>query len=129
VAVRPRVDRNAILYGAAVGFAIALVTLLIWEAITAAFDIDSAALDFLSFAVVVGGWVTAGWVAGRREPEAPYTHALLAALLSFVPIALFGIVFSVARGNAVRAVEMVFNAIVAACGGLAGGVIAERRQR
>ena len=50
----------------------------------------------------------------------------MAALVAFVPVALFGIIFSIARGNDVRVVEMVFNAIVAACGGLIGGVVAER---
>ena len=124
--VRPRLDRTSILTGAAVGLVIAVVTLLVWEAITAAFDVDSAVLDFASFAVVVAGWVMAGWVAGRRELTAPYTHAVLAALVAFLPVALFGIIFSIARGNDVRVPEMVFNAIVAACGGLIGGVVAER---
>lgn len=118
-------EAPALVRGAGVGFVAAAVAILLWQLCDAAFDLgDDSSVVFLFYVVVLMGWVAAGFVAGRRAPDAPYTHGVLAAVASFVPIALVGIVLALARSEDVPAVEMVFNLLVAGSAGVVGGLVA-----
>lgn len=117
-------DRRALLTGAAVGFAAAGASILVWQLCDAAFDLGDSSIVFLFYAVVLAGWIAAGYVAGRRAPDAPYTHGVLAAVASFVPIAVVGLVVALAKGEDIPGVEMVFNLLVAASAGVLGGLVA-----
>lgn len=124
VSDRVAVDAGALLRGAAVGFVAAAVAILSWQLCDAVFDLGDSSLVFAFYLVVLAGWVAAGVVAGRRAVHAPYTHGVLAAVVSFVPIALVGLVLAAARGDEVPVVEMAFNLLVAGSAGVLGGLLA-----
>lgn len=124
---RVHVDRRAALAGALVGFVVAAVSILLWQLCDALFDLGDSSLVFVFYLVVLVGWVAAGYVAGRRAPDAPYSHGVLASVLSFVPIAVVGLVVAAARGDDIPAIEMVFNLLVAGSAGILGGLIAGSR--
>ncbi len=119
-----RVERRAVLTGAAVGFAVAAAMILLWQLCDAVFDLGDSSLVFVFYVVVLAGWVAAGVVAGRRAPAAPYTHGVLAAVASFLPLAVIGVVLALAKGDELPAVEMGFNLLVAGSAGILGGVVA-----
>ena len=121
------IDRRAVGAGAAVGLAVAAVMILLWQVIDALADVEDSALVFPFYVVVVAGWFAAGVVAGRRAPDAPYSNGAVAALAAVVPVAVVGIVIAVVRSDEVPAMEMVFNAMVATCAGIGGGLLAGRR--
>lgn len=119
------VHAPALVRGAAVGFVIAAASILLWQLCDAVFDLgEDSSVVFAFYLVVLAGWVTAGFVAGRRAPDAPYTHGVLAAVASFLPIAVAGVVLALARSEDVPAVEMVFNLLVAGSAGVVGGLVA-----
>jgi putative membrane protein (TIGR04086 family) len=122
-----RVDRRAVLAGALVGFVVAAASILLWQLCDAVFDLGDSSLVFVFYAVVLAGWIAAGYVAGRRSPDAPYSHAVLASVVSFVPIAAVGLVVAAARGDDIPAIEMVFNLLVAGSAGILGGLVAGAR--
>lgn len=122
-----QVDRRAAGAGALVGFVVAAVSILLWQLCDAVFDLGDSSLVFLFYVVVLLGWIAAGYVAGRRSPDAPYSHGVLASVLSFVPIAVVGLVVAAARGDDIPAIEMVFNLLVAGSAGILGGLVAGSR--
>jgi putative membrane protein (TIGR04086 family) len=122
-----RVDRRAVLAGALVGFVVAAASILLWQLCDAVFVLGDSSLVFVFYAVVLAGWIAAGYVAGRRSPDAPYSHAVLASVVSFVPIAAVGLVVAAARGDDIPAIEMVFNLLVAGSAGILGGLVAGAR--
>jgi 4-hydroxybenzoate polyprenyltransferase len=110
-------DWRAILLGAAVGLAIAFPGLVL-----------GGLLDVELFAIVVlGGFVGAGYVAGSKRPDAPLSHGILAALVTFGIAEAIAIALILAKGNDLHPAVYVFLAGVAAGLGLIGGTIAERR--
>jgi hypothetical protein len=52
---------------------------------------------------------------------------VLASVVSFVPIAIVGLVVAAARGDDIPAIEMVFNLLVAGSAGILGGLVAGAR--
>ena len=124
---RLQVDRRAVTAGALVGFVVAAASILLWQLCDAVFDLGDSSLVFLFYAVVLVGWIAAGYLAGRRSPDAPYSHGVLASVLSFAPIAVVGLVVAAARGDDIPAVEMVFNLLVAGSAGILGALVAGAR--
>jgi putative membrane protein (TIGR04086 family) len=122
-----RIERRAVFAGALVGFVVAAAAILLWQLCDAVFDLGDSSIVFLFYVVVLVGWVASGYVAGRRSPDAPYSHGVLASVLSFVPIAVVGIVVAAARGDDIPAIEMVFNLLVAGSAGILGGLVAGAR--
>jgi putative membrane protein (TIGR04086 family) len=122
-----RLDRRSVLVGALVGFVVAAASILLWQLCDAVFDLGDSSLVFVFYVVVLAGWIASGYVAGRRSPDAPYSHGVLAAVLSFVPIAVVGLVVAAARSDDIPAIEMVFNLLVAGSAGILGGLVAGAR--
>ena len=120
------IDRRAVGAGAVVGLVVAGVMIVLWQLVDAMADVEDSSLVFLFYVVVVAGWVAAGVVAGRRSPDAPYSNGAVAALVAVVPLAVIGIVVALVRSEDVPVVEMVFNAMVATCAGIGGGLLAGR---
>ena len=120
------IDRRAVGAGAVVGVVVAGVMILLWQVVDALADVEDSPVVFLFYLVVVAGWVAAGVVAGRRSPDAPYSNGAVAALVAVVPVAVIGIVIALVRSDDVPVVEMVFNAMVATCAGIGGGLLAGR---
>lgn len=122
----PPIRRDAVLRGAAVGFAVAAGVILLWNLIDALADLGDSSLVFVFYLVVIGGWVLGGRVAGRRAPDAPYTHGALAGLVSALAIAVVVVAAALARGHDVPAAAMVFHVIVATSAGIVGSLFAGR---
>lgn len=72
-------------------------------------------------------WIFAGYVAGSKRPDLPYTHGVLAGVATYAITQAIGVLFTIARGNDLHPVLYVFNAFLAAALGLVGGMVAERR--
>lgn len=111
-------DWRAVSAGAAAGLAIAFPGLVLGGL----FDVAIFAL------VVLGGFVAAGYVAGSKRPDAPLSHGILAALVTFAVAEAIAIALIVAKGNQVHPAVYVFLAGVAAGLGLTGGSLSQRRQ-
>jgi putative membrane protein (TIGR04086 family) len=124
---RVHVERRAVLAGALAGFVVAAASILLWQLCDAVFDLGDSSLVFAFYVVVLVGWIAAGYVAGRRSPDAPYSHGVLASVVSFAPIAVVGLVIAAARGDDIPAVEMTFNLLVAGSAGILGGLLAGAR--
>jgi hypothetical protein len=139
------VDWRAILTGALVGLAVIVPTLVLRAVLDRAVtDFDGSGWIYPLFALLLIGYLGAGWVAGRRGPEdAPLTHGTLAGvavLAIWLPVrVLIWAVHDEGRGlfgghDAALPPGQIFGhlLIAAALGMLgagAGGVVARRRAR
>lgn len=113
-----KLDWRAILLGATTGLAIAFPGLIL-----------GGLLGSGIFALVVlAGFVSAGYVAGSKRPDAPLSHGIMAALVTFAVAETIAIAIIVAKGNDVHPAVYVFLAGVAAGLGLTGGSLSERRR-
>ncbi len=122
----PPLERSAVLRGAAAGFAVAALVILLWNLVDAVADLGDSSLIFVFYLVVLAGWVVGGRVAARGAPGAPYTHGALAGLVSALAIAVVVVIAAVARGQDVPAAAMVFHVIVATSAGIVGSLLAGR---
>jgi hypothetical protein len=110
-------DWRAVALGAAVGFLIALPGLVL-----------GGITDVAAFVILVfGGMASAGFIAASKRPDAPLTHGIIAALVTYATAALLAIALRLARGDDLHPAVYVFQAGVAAGFGLLGGYIADRR--
>ncbi len=79
------VDWRVVLRGALVGLAvIAPVSVLGAVLDHEMTDFDSSGWRYPLFVLILVGYATAGWVAGRARPDSPLTHAALAGMGAFV---------------------------------------------
>ena len=122
-------DRRAIGAGAVVALVIAVPPTLIAQALNSldAIDSDSAWLA-LFLPIVFAGFVLGGYSAARRVTESPLAHGAAAALAAFVAVQLIGIVRQLVAGDDIEWVGIVFNALLSACLGVIGAMVATRRR-
>jgi putative membrane protein (TIGR04086 family) len=129
VAVIPAVDRRAVVAGATVGLVVAGATILAYQLFEVAVDVpDESSWPVLFSLVIVGGWVAAGWVAGRRDRATPFTAGGLAALASLVAVGIVGLVVRLASGDGQPFAELAFFAIVATVAGIVGAALSAVRR-
>lgn len=107
---------RAVLVGFGLGvLGIALLAILIWLVLSAA-GVDDAAGVATSFGTV-GGFLLAGWLAGRRAPIRAWFHGALAAM----GIALVVVVTARLGGSPAPTGEVLLLALMAiAMGGVSG---------
>jgi len=132
------IDRRAVLRGAVLGLAILAVA----SVIVAILDHDlndfrNSGWIYVLFLVVLAGYVTAGWYAGRAVPSVPLTNGSLAGLGAFVLWIPVRVVIWAARNDgrglfggtrAALPPGQVFGQVVIAVGlGMLGGYIGARR--
>ena len=89
---------------------------------------DGSDLVFLFAVLALLGFLAGGYVAGHRRPDTPMTHCAVAALAGFAVAQSVSAVLQVVRDESVSAVAVLFNALLAANIGLAGGALGARRR-
>jgi hypothetical protein len=117
-----KLDARPILLGAAVALGVYLPVAVVGGLTSA-----GGPLLVILLLVALAGFVAGGYTAGRDQHETPMTHGAVAALLGYLvvqPIAL--VVAAVGDGDLPPAGAIVFNALLAAALGLAGGWLADR---
>lgn len=122
-----KVDRGAVLAGAKLAVIVAAASIVVAQTITSLTDGDA---NLLLYLVLLGGLAAGGWVAGRRQPEAPLTHGALAALSAYVLLIVVITLIRVALDKEVAdPVSLVFNGLMAASAGMFGGYLTLVRPR
>ena len=120
-----KIDRNAVVAGAALGAAVAAAAIVLAQAIK---SLTGSNANLLLYLVLLGGLVLGGRAAARRQPTAPLTHGALAALVAYVALIVVITGLRLALGREVAdPVSLVFNGLMAASAGILGGYLAARR--
>lgn len=122
-----KIDQAAVLAGAKLAVIVAAASIVVAQTITSLTDGDA---NLLLYLVLLGGLAAGGWVAGRRQPEAPLTHGALAALSAYVLLIVVITLIRVALDKEVAdPVSLVFNGLMAASAGMFGGYFTLVRPR
>ena len=87
---------------------------------------DSAILVFATFCLILLGFAFGGFAVARFRLTNPLQHAAAAAVAAFAIIQVAGIVVAVVRDRSVNPVAIVFTALLAACTGVLGALLALR---
>jgi len=135
--VKVRVNRTATAVGAATSLAIAIPSLVAYRVYASIHGVGCSSNSVWWFeALLVAAWMVGGYLAADRELSAPLVHAALAAFACYVVV---GAVSAVVVAGAGRAQEcgneapiwstLLFNALLASCCGVLGGIVAMRRKR
>ncbi len=124
------VDPRAVGVGTAVALAVSVPAALVAQALDAAgrVDDDSSWL-FVAAAVVLGGLVGGGYVAGARRPDAPIANGAAAGLAAYLVVQTVAAVRLLARGDDVTWIAVPVLALLAVAAGMAGGLLADRAAR
>ena len=116
------VDRSAVVAGAKLAVIVAAASIVIAQAIKSLTDSDA---NLLLYLVLLGGLAAGGRVAGKRQPLSPLTHGALAALAAYVVLIVVITAIRLALGREVAdPVSLLFNGLMAASAGIAGGYLA-----
>ena len=119
------VDRSAVVAGAKLAVIVAAASIAIAQAIKSLTDSDA---NLLLYLVLLGGLAAGGRVAGKRQPLSPLTHGALAALAAYVVLIVVITAIRLALGREVAdPVSLLFNGLMAASAGIAGGYLAIAR--
>ncbi|MGH1494179.1 MAG: hypothetical protein ACRBK7_33110, partial [Acidimicrobiales bacterium] len=89
----------------------------------------SAAWAWLFLALVLIGFVVAGYVAGRLRDDTPIIHGAVSALIAFVVAQAFGIATTAARGGSISWVTIPLTALLAISMGVVGSLVSDRVRR
>ena len=122
-------DLKPIVVGAAVTLVIAVPPAVVAQVMADREDAADSNWVLVLFGLVLLGFLAGGFVAARRELDAPLTHAALAAGLAFVLVQGFGVVRHLISGEDVRWIGIAFTALLAASCGVVGGLVAGLRER
>ena len=123
-----RLDWRAIGAGAAIALMVAVPAALIGELLLGDDPPDEQSpLVFVFVALILLGCLAGGYTAGARRPDMPLTHGAMAALSAYVAVQAVGVVLVAARGDDIRVVAIIFNALLSASVGVLGGLLANRR--
>ena len=87
------------------------------------------ALVLLCFLLIMAGFAFAGYAAAREAPESPLVHAAAAGFLTFLVVQGVLVVVTIARGDTPSLPGISFLALLAACTGMLGGLVAVRGLR
>jgi putative membrane protein (TIGR04086 family) len=120
-------DLRAVLTGALAGAVVIVPALLISLAISEDDANESSAPAFYFLALLVG-FVLAGYQGAKREvaQARPVQHGTVAAAALYLAVQAIGIVSVLARGDAVRPLQIVANLLLAAACGSVGGLLSTR---
>jgi hypothetical protein len=88
---------------------------------------DSAILIFGTFLLILLGFAFGGYAVARDPVPNPLQHAAAAALAAFVAIQAVLLLVAIGRDSDINPVGIVFTALLAACTGMLGAVLALRR--
>lgn len=131
----PKIDIRAVGAGVAVASAITVATLVAFRvanAVSTSGISCKSNLNLLFYLPILASWVAGGRRAASRRPDAPFSHALLAALGAFVVLAVVrlvaGALVDAGRECEPGPAEYLFNAMVATSAGILGGLLALHRR-
>ena len=88
---------------------------------------ESKPLIFLTFCLILLGFAFGGFAVARFELTNPLQHAAAAATLAYAVVQAVGIVVAIVRDRDINPVGIVFTALLAACTGMLGAILALRR--
>lgn len=86
-------------------------------------------LGFLFVAVIVIGFVIAGFGAGRLRNDTPIMHGVVAAISCYAVVQILGLIKRLVVGDDINIASYVVSAILAGFCGASGALFAERMQR
>ena len=119
-------DVRAVTRGAVTGLCWVVPATVLNAAARAA---DADTLVYGCFLLILLGFAFAGFVAARPPCDRPLQHAAAAGLATFGAVQGVLIVIILARGDTPTPVGIVFLALLAACSGMLGGLLAGRSPR
>jgi len=114
-------DWRAVALGAGVALAVAVPVIVASSVI--GIDEQSNAI-FAAFLLYLAGQSAGGWLAARRQPDAPLGNGAMAAIAAYAVLALVASVIRIVRGESLDPQSLILNAFLAASAGILGGVIA-----
>ena len=125
----PALNWKTILNGAAAGLVVIVPAAILSYLIVG--DGGSESLTLLFFGLIMFGFATAGYGAGRMEHNTPMAHGAFAALVAFATVQFAGVLISVGRGTIsdFKWIGLPLTALIAAGCGVAGGVFADWYRR
>jgi hypothetical protein len=88
---------------------------------------ESAVLVFATFCLILLGFAFGGYAVARNPVLNPLQHAAAAALAAYAAIQIIGVFVAIARDRDVNPVGILFTALLAACTGMLGALLALRR--
>jgi len=123
-------DGAAVVRGAAVGALLIVPAAVVSQVLAddSSTEDGTPPIVFVFFALIIAGFVLAGWVAGTRptSERTPVQHGAAAAALAFLAVQAVGAVFVVASGESVAPLSIIANLLFAASCGAVGGLLAAR---
>ncbi|MFN2506452.1 MAG: hypothetical protein ABR540_19945 [Acidimicrobiales bacterium] len=121
----PRIGWSAVLAGAAIAVAVAVLTILVVEVVDAIVGIDGGSnWVFAFYAVVLAGVVVGARRAAQRRADAPIVHGVVTALTAYAVVAVAASAVRLAADKTPDPVPLAFNALMAASAGILGGLLA-----
>jgi len=112
---------RAVAVGAALALAVAVPTIVVSSLV----GVDSESnLVFVLYLVYLAGQTVGGWMAARRQPDAPLSNGAMAALVAYAVLIGAASIIRVVRGDSLNTVSLVVNTFLAVSAGILGGLIA-----
>ena len=123
---RPPLQKLAMARGAAAGLLLAVIPAFVNQVLAGQDPKPRLAL-FATYALVVAGFLLAGFAAGREAPWRASRHGLFAALIVFLPVELIAILGRLDRSASISLPGIVILGFIAAGAGHTGGSFGGRR--
>lgn len=107
--------------------ATAALILIVPGALVATYLLDGAttAWAWLFFAMIVAGFVLAGYVGGRLQPDTPMIHGAIGALLACVVALVLGALIVIRRGDDLVPAAILIALLSSAASGVAGALLSD----
>jgi hypothetical protein len=90
-------------------------------------ETESAVLVFATFCLILLGFAFGGYAVARVPLVNPLQHAAAAAVVAYAVVQVVGVVVAMARDRDVNPIGILFTALLAACTGMLGALLALRR--
>lgn len=119
------IDLRAVAAGAALGLGVSVPIIVVSSLVGIGSDSNAVFVAFLAY---LAGLTLGGWLAARRRPDAPLSNGAVAAIASYVVIAVVASIVRMATGRVLDPASLVLNLFLAASAGILGGLIATWRR-
>ncbi len=132
-----RINRTAAGVGTAASLAVGIPSLVAYRVYASVHGVGCNSNSVWWFtALLIGSWLLGGSLAADRELNTPLVHAALAAFACYVVVQTASVIVVAGAGRARECgheapvwATVIFNALLASCSGVLGGLIATRRKR
>lgn len=121
------IDWNVIKSAAFAGLMVLVPAIVV---LTLVLDDSSASIWIYIFGLIlVFGFMTAGYGAGRVRSDTPMIHGAIAGLACYVVIQVFGVLSRLLRGESINPLQYPFLALFSAALGTSGALFADWYRR